>query len=138
MLDDQYGATAWRLQLGSAFLPTLPLLACIPFCVESPSWLIKAKNDYAGAFNSLRHVRNTELQAARDVYSIYLQQHTQNRGKQGKTSTAKKLVELYTVPRIRRAAIAAGTVMLSQQLCGSTFISCPVLCCQLDLTTEHS
>ena len=34
------GAIAWRLQLGSAFIPAVPLACGILFCPESPRWLI--------------------------------------------------------------------------------------------------
>jgi hypothetical protein len=36
------------------------------------------------------------------------------------TSFTGKIIELFTIPRNRRAAVAAYVVMLSQQLCGST------------------
>lgn len=32
------GTIAWRLQLGSAFIPAVPLLILIYFCPESPRW----------------------------------------------------------------------------------------------------
>lgn len=32
------GRIAWRLQLGSAFIPAIPLLIGIYFCPESPRW----------------------------------------------------------------------------------------------------
>jgi hypothetical protein len=35
------GKIAWRLQLGSAFIPAVPLLMGIYFCPESPRWLMK-------------------------------------------------------------------------------------------------
>lgn len=34
------GKNAWRLQLGSAFIPAVPLLILIYFCPESPRWLM--------------------------------------------------------------------------------------------------
>jgi MFS family permease len=37
------GAISWRLQLGSAFIPAIPLLIGIYFCPESPRWLMKKK-----------------------------------------------------------------------------------------------
>lgn len=32
------GPIAWRLQLGSAMIPALPLLLGVYFCPESPRW----------------------------------------------------------------------------------------------------
>lgn len=32
------GDVAWRLQLGSAFIPAVPLLLGVPFVPESPRW----------------------------------------------------------------------------------------------------
>lgn len=34
------GAIAWRLQLGSAFIPAIPLLIGIYFCPESPRYVL--------------------------------------------------------------------------------------------------
>jgi hypothetical protein len=31
-----------------------------------------------------------------------------------------RFLELFTVPRIRRANLAAGTIMLAQQMCGKS------------------
>jgi hypothetical protein len=58
------GRIAWRLQIGSAFLPAIPLVIGIYFCPESPRWYIK-KRRYADAYQSLKRLRNCELQAAR-------------------------------------------------------------------------
>lgn len=119
----KYGATAWRLQLGSAFIPTVPLLALIYFCPESPSQIIKSSGNYCTAFESLRRLRNTELQAARDLYYMYTQQRVKVKFVHTEKSLVGKVLELFTIPRNRRAAYAACTVMLSQQLCGS-MLSC--------------
>jgi MFS family permease len=56
------GKIAWRLQLGSAFIPVVPLLFGIFFCPESPRWYIK-KGRYQDAYASLVKLRNTPLQA---------------------------------------------------------------------------
>lgn len=42
----------------------------------------------------------------------------------GDTSYVQRFVQLFTIPRIRRATLAAFVVMLAQQMCGSTF-PCP-------------
>ncbi len=66
------GAIAWRLQLGSAFIPAVPLLLGVYFAPESARWLIK-KNRHAKAYRSLLRLRNAPLQAARDLYYIHAQ-----------------------------------------------------------------
>ncbi|KAL8678380.1 MAG: hypothetical protein Q9186_005274 [Xanthomendoza sp. 1 TL-2023] len=62
----QLGSIAWRLQVGSAFIPAVPLIIGIYLCPESPRWYIK-KNRYHDAYKSLIRLRLTHLQAARDL-----------------------------------------------------------------------
>ncbi len=146
---------AWRYQLGSALLPALLLIGGILFCpgqfrefrkvrtsanisIESPRWYIK-KRRYADAFQSLRRLRKTDLQAARDLYYIYAQvkmeedamREERTHMRKGDTmqeerthvrsNYAQRFVELFTISRIRRSTLAAFTVMLAQQMCGSTY-----------------
>jgi hypothetical protein len=66
------GPIAWRLQLGSAFIPAVPLLLGVYFCPESPRWYMK-KNKYHKAYESLLRLRHNPLQAARDLYYIHAQ-----------------------------------------------------------------
>ena len=78
------GSISWRLQLGSAFIPAVPLVLGIYFVPEvrrahisrkqafantfqSPRWLMK-KGRYKQAYQSFLRLRNTPLQAARDLY----------------------------------------------------------------------
>lgn len=117
------GRIAWRLQLGSAFIPAVPLVIGIYFCAESPRWLLK-KGKVAKAYRSLLRLRNTPLQAARDVYFIHAQlQH--ERALLEETGLIKtdnfftRFIELFTIPRVRRATQASGVVMIAQQMCGS-------------------
>ena len=65
------GDITWRLQLGSAFIPAVPLSLFIWFCPESPRWLMK-KNRYGQAYRSLLQLRHHEIQAARDIYTIHV------------------------------------------------------------------
>lgn len=65
------GKIAWRLQLGSAFIPAVPLAIGVLFCPESPRWYMK-KGRITDAWTSMKKIRNTELQAARDLVSIAL------------------------------------------------------------------
>ena len=116
---------AWRLQFGSAFIPAIPLLIGIYFCPESPRWLLK-KGRVAKAFESLLKLRNSQLQAARDVFFIHAQivyedQLLEESGLTKRSNMFTRFIELFTIPRLRRATWASGVVMLAQQMCGSRF-----------------
>lgn len=115
------GKISWRLQLGSAFIPAIPLLVGVYFCPESPRWHIR-KGNIRKAFNSLKRLRNHEVQAARDLYYIYAQIQVENEAI-GDSNYISRFIELFTVPRIRRATLASGTVMLAQQMCGINIIA---------------
>jgi len=115
------GPIAWRLQLGSAFIPAVPLAVLIFFCPESPRWLMK-KNRYPAAFRSMIRLRHSEIQAARDMYYAYVQLMEESKVIQGKTYFSR-LTELFTIPRVRRGTLAASTVMLAQQMCGINIIA---------------
>jgi MFS family permease len=117
------GGIAWRLQVGSAFIPAVPLVLGIWFTPESPRWLLK-KHRPAKAYRSLVRLRNTPLQAARDLYLINAQLVQEDilledsgLAKNGNFFT--RFVELFTIPRVRRATQASGIVMIAQQMCGS-------------------
>ena len=76
------GRIAWRLQIGSAFIPAVPLAIGIFFCPESPRWLMK-KGRYPQALRSLKGLRFTELQACRDLYYIHAQLEVEARTLEG-------------------------------------------------------
>jgi len=133
------GSIAWRLQLGSAFIPAVPLVFGIWFCPESPRWLVK-KGNYAKAYKSLLRLRNTPLQAARDLYYIHTQLVQeelllQQAGFSKTSNFFTRFVELFTIPRIRRATQASGIVMIAQQMCGSKpyLFTLPVQTCDCGL-----
>ncbi|KPI43785.1 putative polyol transporter 2 [Cyphellophora attinorum] len=117
---------AWRLQLGSAFIPAVPLCIGIYFCPESPRWLMK-KGHHAKAYRSLLRLRNSPLQAARDLYYVNAQL-VQEEVLVEESAVAKtgnmftRFVELFTIPRIRRATQASGIIMIGQQMCGINII----------------
>ena len=115
------GDIAWRLQVGSAFIPAVPLLIGVYFCPESPRWYIK-KRRYRNAFQSLLRLRNTPLQAARDLYYIHAQL-IEERDIIGKSNYVTRFFELFTIPRVRRATLASWTVMIAQQMCGINIIA---------------
>jgi MFS family permease len=110
------GSIGWRLQLGSAFIPAVPLAALVYLCPESPRWYIK-KGMHKKAFESLLKLRKHPVQAARDLYYI----NTQIRIEEeivGESNYVKRFIELFTIPRIRRATLASFIVMIAQQMCG--------------------
>ncbi|KAH7017941.1 hypothetical protein B0J12DRAFT_586247 [Macrophomina phaseolina] len=57
----------WRLRLGSALIPALPLLILIWWAPESPRWSMQ-QDCYPQAYHSLLSFRNVPLQTARDLY----------------------------------------------------------------------
>ena len=115
------GAISWRLQFGSAFLPAVPLVLGVFFCPESPRWYMK-KGRYQDAYNSLCRLRNTPVQAARDLYFIHAQLIEES-AIIGQNNYATRFLELFTIPRVRRATLASFTVMIAQQMCGINIIA---------------
>lgn len=120
--------------LASAMIPAVPLLFLVFVCPESPRFLIR-RSQYADAFRSLRYLRGTDIQAARDLYYIHSQlqveaEYTLTSPSEPwyraelyqqwvrSTNFFKRVWYLWTVPRNRRACVAACIVMASQQLCG--------------------
>jgi hypothetical protein len=117
------GAIAWRLRLGSAFIPAVPLVFKIYFAPESPRLLIK-KNRYQQAYESLLRLRSSPLQAAGDLYYVHAQILAKDtlieaEGFAKTNNLVTRFIELFTVPRIHRATQASRIVMTAQHMCGS-------------------
>ncbi|OKL63218.1 hypothetical protein UA08_01311 [Talaromyces atroroseus] len=115
------GDISWRLQLGSAFIPAVPLLFGVYFCPESPRWYIR-KGQMRNAYQSLLRLRNAEIQAARDLYYIHAQIQVENEII-GTSNYITRAIELFTIPRVRRATLASFVVMVAQQMCGINIVS---------------
>ncbi|KAI9755046.1 MAG: hypothetical protein M4579_004450 [Chaenotheca gracillima] len=115
------GDITWRLQLGSAFIPAVPLVIGVFFCPESPRWYIK-KNRFKKAYGSLLRLRNHPLQAARDLYYIQAQ-IIEEQAIIGTSNYVTRFIELFTIPRVRRATLASFVVMIAQQMCGINIIA---------------
>jgi len=107
----------WRMMMGSTFVVPLFVAALVFLVPESPRWLIKKKK-YAQAYAALKSLRNTELLAARDLFSVEASLIEERKLVEGR-NPAK---ELFTIPRNRRATVAAWTVMFMQQFCGVNVI----------------
>ncbi len=86
------------------------------------------KGRHAAAYKALLRLRNSPLQAARDLYYIHAQLIQEDiLVEESAVATHgnffTRFIELFTIPRIRRATQASGIVMIAQQMCGSK--SCP-------------
>ncbi|GAA6050068.1 hypothetical protein NBRC10513_001374 [Rhodotorula toruloides] len=121
-VPDKPGITGlnWRLMLGSACLPAIIVCSQVYLTPESPRWLI-GKGRYKQAFESLQKLRRSDIQAAVDFYytakCIEMEEEIRSHHKRS------RFVELFTVPRNRRAARAAAVVMFMQQFCGINAIA---------------
>jgi len=118
-IPDTPGVTGlnWRLMLGSAGIPGLIVCMQVLFAPESPRWLI-SKGRYEDAFNELCRLRFSRVQAARDLYYIHVLLEAENEMKKGRN----RVVEMFTIPRNRHAALASWVVMFGQQFCGVNVI----------------
>ena len=110
------GDISWRLQLGSAFIPSFVLGVGIFFCPESPRWLMK-HGKIAKGYNSMRRLRAHPIIGARDFYYSYVIYKEELKLARGAGYFAR-LWDCFAVPRIRRANYGASTVMIGQQMCG--------------------
>jgi hypothetical protein len=115
------GRIAWRLQLGSAFIPSFILLIGIFFCPESPRWLMK-HGKIAQGYKSMAALRAHPIIGARDYYYSYIIYQEELKLARGAGYFAR-LADCFKVPRIRRANYGASTVMIAQQMCGINIIS---------------
>ena len=110
------GRLAWRFQLAAAFVPAVPLMALIWLCPESPRWLMK-KGKYQQAYRAFNRIRNTELISARELFYAHCQIVAEIEIFGGK-SLGRRVLELFTVPRIRRATISSSIIVIAQQFSG--------------------
>ncbi|KAJ4185321.1 hypothetical protein NW767_012967 [Fusarium falciforme] len=115
------GKIAWRLELGSAFIPAFILAAGIYFCPESPRWLMK-HGRHAEAWKSMCQLRAHPIIGTRDYYYSYVIYQEELKEARG-AGYFDRLWDCFAVPRIRRANYGASTVMLAQQMCGINIIS---------------
>ena len=89
------------------------------------------KGRHNQAFRSLLRLRNSPLQAARDLYYVHaqlVQEDVRIEESAAKTNGNffTRFFELFTIPRNRRAVQASGIVMIAQQMCGINVIVCSI------------
>jgi hypothetical protein len=90
-------------------------------------WLM-SKGRHRKAFDALCRFRNSRIQAARELYYIHAQMQEEEllikaSGVAVNANLFTRAVELFTIPRIRRATQASGIVMIAQQMCGINIIA---------------
>lgn len=133
---------SWRFQLFSSFIPAIALLFLVFVGSESPRWLIK-KQRYCKAYSNLLRLRENSLLAARDLIFIWAQLQVETtlfmrtpkdvinlpnqipyldrkiyKREISPLGYARRITQLFTIPRARRATLAASLVMLAQQMTG--------------------
>lgn len=82
-----------------------------------------SKGRFRDAYKALCRFRNTEIQAARELYYIHAQMQeeellVQAAGFNVKANMFTRFAEIFQIPRLRRATQASGIVMIAQQMCG--------------------
>ena len=80
------------------------------------------KDRYTEAYKSFCRLRNSELQAARDLYYVHSQLVEEMVVLKG-SNYFSRFMELFTIPRVRRATLASFIVMIAQQMCGINAIA---------------
>lgn len=115
------GRLAWRFQLAAAFVPAVPILLFVWLCPESPRWLLK-KNRCKESYQSFCRLRNSEVQASRDLYYAHCQ-IIEERDSFGGSSLFGRVVELFAIPRLRRATLGGAIAMTAQQFSGINIMS---------------
>ena len=83
-----------------------------------------SKGRFNAAFKSLVRLRGSEIRAAKEIYYIHaqMQQEEMMIEESAVATNANvftRFIELFTIPRLRRATQASGIVMIAQQMCGS-------------------
>ena len=74
------------------------------------------------AYKYLLRLRKDPVQAARDLYYINAQIEAKNEIT-GTSNYITRFIELFTIPRVRRATLASFTVLIAQQMCGINIVA---------------
>ncbi|KAF7547857.1 hypothetical protein G7Z17_g7430 [Cylindrodendrum hubeiense] len=113
--------TQWRWMIGSTALPPLIVSLLVYLLPESPRWYMD-KGNFPKAFVSLKKLRSSELQAARDMYLAWKFLQVEEQTTRG-GDILNTLKEFFTVRRNWRAAQSSWFCMFMQQFCGVNVIA---------------
>ncbi|EQL01627.1 hypothetical protein G6O67_004224 [Ophiocordyceps sinensis] len=108
----------WRWMIGVTALPPMIVGLLVYSMPESPRWYMD-KGDFKRAFDSMKSLREHDIQAARDMYLAYKLLRTDR----GQKTGWELFKEFFTVRRNRRAAQSAWFCMFMQQFCGVNVIA---------------
>ncbi|EHK23342.1 uncharacterized protein TRIVIDRAFT_133172, partial [Trichoderma virens Gv29-8] len=131
----QSNATTLALINAAPMAPSLVLfIIALFFCPESPRYHLTKGPNYSvpKAFTCMAKIRNTELQALRDLYVVYKSLEQQSMGLGDLDAHAfrspgfvwvmrdfmRQYRQLFQQRRLYNALISTSTVNLAQQLCG--------------------
>uniref|UniRef100_A0A8C5N3N9 Solute carrier family 2 member 1 n=1 Tax=Leptobrachium leishanense TaxID=445787 RepID=A0A8C5N3N9_9ANUR len=104
-------ASLWPLLLGCIFIPSLIQCAALPFCPESPRFLLINRNEEDKAKSVLKKLRGTT-----DVSSDLQEMKEESRQMMGEKKVT--ILELFRSPLYRQPIFIAIVLQLSQQLSG--------------------
>ncbi|GAA5893884.1 hypothetical protein JCM6882_003119 [Rhodosporidiobolus microsporus] len=121
-VEDRPGITGlnWRLMLGSALLPCIPVMAQVYFTPESPRWLMM-NNRHEEAWQAFRRLRRSELQAATELF--YTAECLAAEMEYKEHEKRSMINQMFTIKRNVRAFRASSIVMFMQQFCGINAIA---------------
>ncbi|SCV01520.1 LANO_0F12200g1_1 [Lachancea nothofagi CBS 11611] len=113
------GGLNWRLMLASAMIPAILVLVQIPWCPESPRWLM-GKGRYKEAYESTVQIRPHRILACRDLFYqhvLLLEEESLEK------PYFQRLREVFSVRRNRNAFIVAFVCAFMQQFCAINVIA---------------
>lgn len=114
-----HGGLNWRLTLGSAMLPALLVMIQIPFCPESPRWLM-GKKRYREAFENTVKIRPHRVLACRDIFYQHILLMEEESLQLPFWSRLRQIV---SVRRNRNGLLASCICAFMQQFCGINVIA---------------
>ncbi|GAA5825489.1 hypothetical protein JCM11251_007008 [Rhodosporidiobolus azoricus] len=121
-VPDPSGITGlnWRLMLGSAMLPCIPVMAQVYLIPESPRWLM-TKGRHEEAWQAYRKLRRSDIQAATELF--YTAECLAAEAEYSESEKRSQIAQMLTIKRNLRAFRASTVVMFMQQFCGINAIA---------------
>ena len=104
---------AWRLMMASAAIPAVVACLLVYLGPESPRWFL-TRNQHAQAYAAMARLRNTKVQAARDLFYAHVLMKAEKKVER----KGSKIMELVKVRRNRNALVASEILMIMQQVGG--------------------